>query len=615
MKNIIPNEELEYKIKTLPDAPGVYIMKNAEGTVIYVGKARNLKNRVRQYFGAQQSKHVKVAAMVSNIHTFEYIITSTELEALILECNLIKQYQPYYNILMRDDKHYPYVRINLNEDYPRAEIVRRVKNDGAKYFGPYIAAHSVREALDAVYKLFPIRSCKKDLSKPGRKKERPCLNYQMGRCFAPCAFDVDKEKYHNMLKEVIDMLSGKYSKLSADLKRQMYEASEELDFERAAIIRDKIAVLERISQRQRADFSNLDDKDIFAAAVDGEDAVVQAFFVRDGKLSRAEQFVLSAGDSNSSEVLESFLKQFYADKPNVPKNIYVAENIEDEELISQWLSGVKGSSVSVNTPKRGGNKQLADLAKSNAEGALARKKDKEKADYEKGEGALKKLAEALGIKGYLRRIECYDISNTQGTDSVASMVVSIDGKPKRSEYRRFRIKTVEGANDFASMAEVLERRLLRGFEAEDKETGFGEMPDLIVVDGGKGQLGYAVDVLLSLGLEIPIAGIAKREEELFLPGRSDPVILKRTSPELKIITALRDEAHRFAITYHRSLREKRVISSELDAIPGVGKVRKKALIDAFGDVEAIKKADVDSLVAVKGIDIATARAVYKHFNY
>lgn len=607
------NKELEEKIRTLPKDPGVYLMKDRGGNVIYVGKARNLSNRVRQYFGALSGKQAKVAAMVQHIHTFDYIIADSEKEALILECNLIKKYQPYYNILLRDDKHFPYVRIDLKQDYPRIEIVRKVERDGAKYFGPYLAAHSIRDLMDAVYKLFPLRSCKKDIQLPPRKNARPCLNYQMGRCAGPCCGLVSKEEYAKTVKEVIDLLSGKYKALEAELKKQMEEAAEKLDFERAASLRDKIVILKKVAERQKAGFPDLNDKDLFAAAMGEREAIVQAFFVRKGKLSEAQRFTMSEG-SSEAEVLDSFLKLYYMDKTAIPKKIYVGAELEDTALLEEWLSDIRGSKVEIVRPQRGDNKKLVDMARRNALEALKRKEQSAKRDYERTVGAAKGLGDILGT-GYIRRMECYDISNTQGTDSVASMVVFTDGKPDKKEYRRFRIKTVEGANDFASMAEVLTRRLLRGFAATDKEHGFGAVPDLIIVDGGKGQLSSAVSVLESLGLEdMNIVGLAKREEEIFLPGESEPIVLAKNAPELRLITAIRDEAHRFAITYHRALRQNRTLASELDRIAGVGNKRKLLLLEAFGDLEGIRGASVEELSAVKGVDIRTARAVYQYFH-
>lgn len=607
------SEVLEEKIKTLPKSPGVYIMRDEEGTVIYVGKAKVLKNRVSQYFGANAVKNSKTNAMVNKIADFEYIITDSEKEALILECNLIKEYQPHYNILLRDDKHYPYVRIDLKKDYPRVEIVRKVRRDGAKYFGPYLEAFSVREVLDGVHKLFPLRSCKKEMTAGGRK-ERPCLNYQMGRCFAPCAGKISPEEYRKIVDDVIDFLSGKYRPVQKQLKEEMLAASEALDYEKAAACRDKLKILERITERQKAGFPDLHDKDIIALGVGEKSAAVQCFFVRRGKLSGAQRFYIDE-PGEAGEVIGGFLKQFYLERNTVAPKVYLSALPEDSALLCEWLADIAGRKVELIVPQRGDNKKLLDMARRNAEEAIRRKEQAEQRAYDRSIGAATELGEALHI-GFVRRLECYDISNTQGTDSVGSMVVFIDGKPDKKEYRRFRIKTVKGANDFASMAEVLTRRLLEGFRSEDKEHGFGAVPDLIIVDGGKGQLSAAVEVVESLGLEdtIRLAGLAKREEELFLPGDPEPIVFSKSSPVLGLITAIRDEAHRFAITYHRTLRQNRTLSSELDRIKGVGPRRKKALIEAFGDLEGVKKATVDELAATPGVDIATAREIVKYFS-
>lgn len=607
------NDKIEKRIASLPKSPGVYLMHDAEGKVIYVGKARNLTNRVRQYFAKLNSKQAKVAAMVSQVDDFEFIITDTEIEALILEANLIKQYRPFFNVLMRDDKQYPYIKIDVNSDYPRAEVVRKVVPDGAKYFGPYQAAHIIREMLDAVYKLFQMRSCKKDIEKAQLRYERPCMNYQMGRCKAPCAGKISREEYMEIVWDVVDLLSGKHEKLEKKLKTEMLQASEERNYELAAILRDKLRAVERISERQKAGMPNLNDKDVFAASILDNKTMIQGFFVRGGKLTLAEKYELTEAE-NEGEALSEFLKQFYETAQSIPKTIHVNSEFDDMELLSQLLSEKKGSKVQISMPKRGDGRKLVVMAENNAREALQNIEKNRLKEYERTIGAAKLLGKVLGIP-YPKRMECYDISNTQGTNSVASMVVFIDGKPAKKEYRRFRIKTVEGPNDFASMAEVLTRRLKEGYNAGDAEHGFGMMPDLIVVDGGKGQLGYALEVLESMGLEnIPIVGLAERFEEIYKPNESDPIVLSKSSPELRLMTYIRDEAHRFAITYHRSLREKSVLESELDKIPGVGAKRKLLLISTFGDIEGIKAADIDTLSAVKGIDIRTARAVYQHFR-
>ncbi len=606
------SSDLKHKLETLPKEPGVYLMKDEDDRIIYVGKAINLANRVRQYFGTDANKQAKVSAMVAHIHTFDYIITDSELEALILECNLIKQHKPYYNILLRDDKHFPYVRIEMSADFPRVEIVRRVKDDGAKYFGPYIAAHFVRELLDAVHKLFPLRSCKKDMARTIKNKERPCLNKDMGSCIAPCTGLVSKEHYHEILQGVISLLNGKYRTLELAFREEMNNYSQNLEYEKAAVYRDKIALLKRVAERQKASFPHLGDKDIFAASSGEKFAIVQAFFVREGKLSLTERFEMDA-HSNEGELLVNFLKQFYT-ASNVPKHVYIHSEIPEADILARWLGELRGSKVELTCPKRGENKKLADMAHMNAVQAISRKEEGIKKEYERTVGAAAELAQALGT-GALSRIECYDISNTQGTDSVASMVVFVQGKPDKREYRRFKIKTVEGSNDFASMQEVLKRRMIQGIKSGDSTHGFGAMPDLVIVDGGKGQLSSAVETLESLGLhDLNIVGLAKREEELFLPGESVSIKLARNSPALRLVTAIRDEAHRFAITYHRNLREKRIITSELDRIKGVGNRRKLALIERFRDVEGVKTATLGELTSTPGVDISTARRIYEYFH-
>ncbi len=608
------NSELKQKIAQLPTTPGVYLMKDEAGEVIYVGKAVVLKNRVRQYFTAGVDKMPKVAAMVDNIHTFDTIMTSSELEALILECNLIKQYRPKYNILLRDDKQYPYVRIDLKEDFPKVSVVRRVKNDGAKYFGPYIAAHVVREVVDLITKMYPIRSCNKDIGRMIAKKERPCLNYDMGRCCGPCRGTVSKEEYRALLDEVMDLLQGRYAGLKKQLEADMKRYAEQLDFEKAAVCRDKLVALRRIQEKQKAGFPNLEDKDIFALYREEDQGMVQCFLVRNGKLSFTEKIPMALDKQIDQNPMESFLGQYYLDNPNIPKQIYINQELDQPELMEQWLSESRGSKVQLGVPKRGTNKNLMDLAYQNAKTELRRLKEKSKKELDSTIGAAQKLAEVLGIPTPLHRMECYDISNIQGSDTVASMVVFEDGKPQKSQYRRFRIRTVEGPNDFRSMEEVLTRRLLRGF-SDGPESGFKNMPDLIVIDGGKGQLSSAVGVLESLGLEdIHIISLAKREEEVFVPGQSQSILLDRGSHELRLLTSLRDEAHRFAITYHRTVREKRVTASVLDGIPGVGAKRKKRLLERFGSVEQIKKASFEEIVAVDGVDIRTAREIIDYFH-
>lgn len=597
------SEQLQNKIVNLPTVPGVYIMRDAKGDVIYVGKAVNLKNRVRQYF-THEDQLPKVAAMVSNIADFEYIITDTELEALVLECNMIKRYRPRYNIMLKDDKHYPYLRIDLKEDFPRVEVVRKVKDDGAKYFGPFIAAHVLRDVLDHIYRVYPLRSCKKDISRAVERGERPCLNYQMGRCCGPCTGKVSKEDYGAMVKEVIHLIGGEKKDLKRDLQERMQQASEELNFELAATLRDKIVLLDRIREKQRAGFPNLDDKDIFAVETGDETAVVQMFLVRSGKLSYAEKFYLDYDGEAKEDIMRDVLEQYYMDKGGIPSKVYADPEPAEAGLLSAWLTDKKGSGVHITNAKKGDVFKLQELARKNAGDAIKLKEGAEK-QRKKASGNLQA---ALGLKNELHRIECYDISNTQGTDSVASMVVFKDGKPDKKSYRRFRIKTVEGANDFASLNEVLTRRMLRGLRGDK---GFDELPDLIIMDGGKGQLSAAVDALASVGEQHrPLVSLAKQEEEIFVPFEPEPVLLKPGSPEFRLVTSIRDEAHRFAITYHRLLREKRIEKSELDGIPGVGKVRKMALIRHFGSLKKLREATLEEIKQVDGLPGSTAEDVY-----
>ncbi len=599
--------QLENKLKQLPDKSGVYLMKDAGGTIIYVGKAKVLKNRVKQYFTGVQ-KYAKVAMMVENIADLEYIICDTELEALILECNLIKKYRPYYNILLKDDKHFPYVRIDPKEPYPRVTVVRKVKNDGAKYFGPYIAAHTIRDVLDSIYKIYPLRSCKKDIPRAIERKERPCLNLEMKRCIGPCTGLISEEEYGRLVAEVAAMLGAKQNQLKANLKARMQEASDCLDYEQAAMLRDKLRLIDKISGKQKAGMPNLKDKDMFGVWMGESIAVAQAFLVRDGKLEHAEKYYFDYAGEEEGEILSSFLKQYYMDSLAIPKHVYISADLPDREAMEKWLSDKKGSKVEITLPARGDNKKLAVLAQKNARDAVKLKEGL----AAKKQRALYNLAQAIGIDSSLTRIECYDISNTQGTDSVASMVVFEDGVPSRKLYRRFKIKTVEGSNDFASLQEAVTRRLLRGMNGD---VGFIPLPDLIVVDGGKGQLGAVVDALASLGAEeLPLISLAKREEEIFVPGSSESILLKNMSPEFRLITSLRDEAHRFAITYHRRLREKRQRLSELDNVPGVGEARKKALLKAFPGLEAIKKATVEELLSAPGVTKTTAQNIYDYFR-
>lgn len=602
-------DEIHEKLKHLPKTPGVYMMKNASGRVIYVGKAVALKNRVGSYF-SNTRKDPKTAAMVSEVADFDYILTDTEIEALILECNMIKRYSPYYNILLRDDKHYPYIRIDFNEKFPRVRVTRRVKSDGAKYFGPYIASHMLDEILDALNKTFPVRTCKKDIT--GAERTRPCINFEMGRCLAPCAGKVSEYEYKRMVNGIADFLSGRHKGLEKQLAEEMARASENMEYEKAATLRDRIRALKAVFEKQKAGFPDLNDKDVFAVYAKDDEAVVLAFLVRKGELNYTERFFIKCAGEDDKSVLSYMLKRYYSSTNGIAKQIYVNTEPAERELIEEWLSEQRGSRVQIRVPEKGDNKKLVELALSNAKESLERRLSRIRKEYKETKGALEELKNVLRMESDIDRIECYDISNIQGTDSVASMAVFTGGKPDKKEYRRFRIKTVEGADDFASMNEVITRRLKRGLERSE---GFEKMPSLIVVDGGKGQLNSAYDALASLGLEdIPLISLAKKQEEIFVPGRQEPLVLDRDGGALKLLTRIRDEAHRFAITYHRGLRLKKIGDSELRRIPHIGEARAKALLKAFETVGDIKEAGFDELAAVPGMDMRSARAVMEYFR-
>ncbi len=622
----MPNERILEKLKHLPDHPGVYLMKDKAGTIIYVGKAVSLKNRVRQYFHANQGHTPKVLAMVEHIEDFETILVDSELEALILECNLIKRHRPHYNILLRDDKHYPYVRIDMSEDFPKVEITRRVKNDKAKYYGPYIAAHSVFEVMDALKKIFPVRTCNKDIARAIERRERPCLSYQIGGCMGPCTGNVSPEAYKAMMKKVANFLAGHPEEVLQELKAQMNEASESLNFERAAILRDKIQLVERVVQRQKAIFTSMVDEDVAALAQWGGQTMVEMFFIRGGKLIGTEQFHLdNAADSGNGEIMANFLGQFYADASVVPKKIYVnAELGESARALEAWLTEKRGSMVEVVRPQRGEKLRLVKMAEGNALEILQKNLTRQQMEEEKTYGAMAALKTALVMDKLPRRIECYDISNIQGTNSVASMVVFIEGKPAKKQYRRFRIKQVEGPNDFLSMYEVINRRFTRGLKEhrelveagrDPREGKFSDLPDLVVIDGGKGQLGYARRAMEETGAAaIFTVGLAKRFEEIILPDRDDPVILDKASPALKLMQRIRDEAHRFAITYHRSLRTKSGLMSVLDEVPGIGPKKRTLLMNHYGTLRAIQQATLEELYQVPGLGKPAAENVYHYFH-
>ena len=618
------NQTLEFKISQLPESPGVYQMKKG-GEVIYVGKAVNLKNRVRQYFHSSRDHTPKVRAMVANIEDFDIILCDTELEALILECNLIKKYRPYYNILLKDDKQYPYIRIDLRQDYPRVELVRRIEKDGAKYFGPYIGATVVRDVLEVLHNSFPLRTCKHEFSfgHGVGGKHRPCIRHQMGLCLAPCTGNVMPGQYRQMLDEIIAFLNGRHEDVVEHLRKKMDEAAKNWEFEKAAMYRDRVTAMEQVLQKQKAIAVSGGDQDVIAVASDGVDAIVEVIFMREGKILGNDHFIMQRAEAQQEESLAMFLLQYYDNAPYIPREILLGEACEDLEVMEKLLTEKKGSRVRITVPQRGEKVRLTQMARKNAEDIAAKRREQFVRQKARTVGACKELADALGLDFTPRRIEGYDISNTQGTLSVASMVVAIDGQPARSQYRHYRIKTVVGANDFASMAEVISRRFTRGererLEAQKKGVlpdGFADLPDLVLIDGGPEQLRFAQDAIHAVPMEKYPAmfGLAKRLEEIYLPGRDDPIRLDEHSEALRLIQRIRDEAHRFAITHHRGLRTKRSVASRLEEIPGIGATRRRALLTHFANLDALGNASLEELLDVPGMNRPAAEAVYSFFH-
>ena len=625
------NDLLRLKIERLPTCPGCYLMKS-EGRIIYVGKAVNLKNRVRQYFQSSKDHTVKVRAMVARIDDFDIVLCDTNLEALILECNLIKLHRPQYNILLKDDKHYPYLRIDVTQDYPRVELVRRVEKDRARYFGPYMGATGVREVMDVLRGLFPLRTCAMPI-RPGMNR-RPCLHHQVGECLAPCAGLTTPEAYGAVVQEVLDFLGGKPDAVLERLEGQMREAAAAMRFEQAAQLRDRIRDVQRLMERQKAINVRGGDQDILACAGDEIDCMVEVVFVRGGHMIGAEHYCLEgAGDQTGAQALTQFILQFYDDGREPASEVLCMELPEQAEDVERVLCDRKGARVTLREPQRGTKHQLVELALKNARDALAKRNAHLARQQERTTGACAALAAAVGMDTVPRRIEGYDISNTQGELSVASMVVAIDGSAARREYRHFRIKTVVGANDFASMNEVLTRRLARATqerealiaqgrlhadgtlpEGAEPLTGFADLPDLILIDGGPQQLRFAREAMLAVGYDIPIFGLAKRLEEIFLPHQEQSILLDRKSPALHLIQRIRDEAHRFGITHHRSLRQKAGMHSSLEDIPGIGKTRRRALLTHFKSIRAIAEATPEALCQAEGIGPAQARIIWAHYH-
>lgn len=620
--------DIQEELKKLPQKPGVYIMKDKNDEIIYVGKAIILKNRVRQYFQNSKNQIPKVQKMVPHIVEFEYIVTDSEMEALILECNLIKKHRPKYNILLKDDKMYPYIKVTLSEDFPRIFVTRKFLKDKAKYYGPITDAGAVKETVEILHKIWPIRKCTRNLPKE-IGKERPCLNFHIGQCNAPCDGLISKEDYRKIIAEAMDFLEGKHDVIMKKMDEEMKQASDELDFEKAALIRDRIRNIESIAEKQKMANSSLGDSDIVAFARAFDEAVAQVFFIRSGKMTGREHFYLNAVEHMTrSEVITEFVKQFYSGTAFIPKEIILQEEIvpEEKDILEKFLSEMKGNKVYFSVPQKGEKHKLVELAAKNAIITLEQFGEKMKRDEQRTKGAMNQIREALGIDQNINRIESYDISNTQGFESVGSMVVFENGKPKRSDYRKFKIKYVVGANDYASMEEVLTRRLNHAIKEKNEmamnqtdkavEGKFSKLPELIMMDGGKIQVHAAENILAQFGLEIPVCGMIKddrhrtrglifKDKEIFMPLSSEGFLL---------VTRIQDEVHRFAIEYHRKLREKAGLHSVLDDIDGIGPIRRKALLKHFGSLQEIKNADLDRLLETEGMNQRAAEAVYKFFN-
>ncbi len=614
---------IEEELKKLPSLPGVYIMHDEQDAIIYVGKAISLKNRVRQYFQKSRNLGIKKEQMVEQIARFEYIVTDSELEALVLESNLIKEHCPKYNTMLKDDKNYPFIKVTAGEAFPRIMTARSMKKDKSKYFGPYTSAGAVKDVIELTRKLYHLRTCNRNLPRD-IGKERPCLYYHIKQCDAPCQGYITEAAYQKQVEELLDFLNGNHKKILTQLEGKMYEASEKMEFEDAAQYRDLIQSVKKIGERQKITDHPGEDKDIIAAAMEDADAVVQVFFVRDGKLIGRDHFYMkSAPGENRKGILSSFLKQFYAGTPFIPKEIMLQEEVEDMELIAKWLESRKGKKVRISVPKKGTKEKLVEMAYHNAK--LVLRQDKERIKREEGRtiGAVKEIEALLGLSG-IQRMEAYDISNISGFQSVGSMVVYEKGKPKRSDYRKFKIKSVQGPNDYASMEEVLTRRFVHGMDEreerkqqlEDEFGSFTRFPDLILMDGGKGQVNVALEVLEKLQLTIPVCGMVKddkhRTRGLYYNNQEIPII--RDSECFKLITRVQDEAHRFAIEYHRSLRSKGQVHSVLDDIPGIGETRRKALMRHFKGLDGIREASVETLSNIESMNEKAARQVYDFFH-
>ena len=596
---------IEEELKKLPSKPGVYLMHDERDAIIYVGKAISLKNRVRQYFQSSRNKGVKIEQMVTHIARFEYIITDSELEALVLECNLIKEHRPKYNTMLMDDKAYPFIKVTVQEDFPRVLFARQMYKDKAKYYGPYTSAAAVKDTIDLIHKLYGIRTCNRQLPKM-QGKERPCLNYHIHQCPAPCQGYISKEEYGESVKKALHFLNGNYAPILKELEEKMQQAAEEMEFEKAIEYRELLGSVKKIAQKQKITNSDMEDKDVIAMAKDREDAVVQVFFIRDGRLIGRDHFCLHiAADDKKEEILAAFVKQFYAGTPYIPREIMMQYEIGEAEVIENWLSERKGQKVHICVPKKGEKEKLVELAQKNAKMVLDQ--DKERIRREEGRtiGAMKEIAGLLNLPE-ISRVEAYDISNISGFQTVGSMVVFEKGKPKRSDYRKFRIRGVQGADDYASMEEMLTRRL----------SHYETYPDLIMMDGGRGQVNIALKVMDAVGVHVPVCGMVKddhhRTRGIYFNNVEIPI--DRDSEGFRLVTRIQDEAHRFAIEYHRSLRSKEQVHSVLDDIKGIGPARRRALMKAFQTLDDLKAASEEELAQVEGMNSLSARQVYEFFH-
>lgn len=615
---------IEEELKKLPDQPGVYIMHDSRDAIIYIGKAVSLRKRVHQYFQPSHDEGIKKVQMVKQIARFEYIVTDSELEALVLECNLIKEHRPKYNTMLRDDKTYPYIRVTLGEDFPRVLFSRQQKKDKSRYFGPYTSAGAVKDTIELVNKIYQLRTCNRNLPRD-TGKDRPCLNYHIHQCTAPCQGYITKEAYRERVDAVVEFLNGNYAPVLKSLEEKMNTASANLEFEKAIEYRELLNSVRQIAQKQKITHTDGEDKDIIALAADDRDAVVQVFFIRDGKLIGRDHFYVKIGtEDTKAQILTTFLKQFYSGTPFIPREIMLPQEIEEQEVLADWLGEKRGSKVYIRVPQKGMKEKLVELAQKNAKMVLAQDREKIKREEGRTIGALKEIEQLLDMKG-LNRVEAYDISNTSGFESVGSMIVYEKGKPKRSDYRKFKLRTVSGPDDYASMYEVLTRRFTHGMremeEMEEKDLSeeygsFTRFPDLIMMDGGRGQVNIALKVLEELHLNIPVCGMVKddnhRTRGLYYHNVEIPI--DRGSEGFKLITRIQDEAHRFAIEYHRSLRSKEQVHSVLDDIPDIGPARRKALMKKYQSLEAIREATEEDLAQTDSMSPQAARSVYRFFR-